>query len=1341
MRNLEFSVLLISILASNAYAQSGANCSDPASIPNYNEYNDKYYSFTIGQTSYVSLTMMSVTGNVVMDYDMYVLWNGSCPGWSEYDCAPMYGAGGIEVCQNQSLPVGTYYVFVDCENCYDSGHHNITIYTYAITTTTSSTSTTTTIPPVGTLYFEDFDNGNTWMWDSSFIFLYSQASAAQYYTDAAYRSAWDDYSYTSEAGSVYELENNFTYRFDPNTKQAVIFGFVNDIVQDSAASLPSNFVGMQVNNNYSWPVSKFYVRKNGTNAYSSSYIGGYGLYKYRVQIINETSFNVTVWKNSVEEINSIINQTATGLESSKVAIYSKKIESAAMEGSYRGLVDYFRIEDPGGITTTTTTTTTTTSSTTTTTTSSTSSTSTTTLVGAAEIHISTYYTLVTDNILVWAVARNGSGLADLGSSVSATVNGSGLTLYDDGTHGDLHAGDLVYSNYYAPTVEGIHRITLNVDGCVNTTDFDVINRSYLLVLTDFSRLYYEFLDTGATRTQDLNGDGIPDFYNLVERLMNYSRRYVGGGIVYDLAKEITTAEGFSADYADANYSDQAERRGMGSLVDAFISNVSEQSRQVTRIVEYGWLGYSTKELGDYLDFIAIVGDDEVVPYYRRTDPTGKESGTGNLADECDSGEGYVRWDLECKMGLLEDNATGNPALADTLSGYVLTDVPYASRSSQNPETVNKPSPDHAVGRIFAHEPNKLIQLVNAYETEVRVDEAGMFTHTDEFMGRIRDRATSALTEYLAESDVAHGPFVWGEWDALSSLNSTPLNYFITHANHMRFCTASCENDFITREDLEDVGWSAQNMLVTPACHSGFTVPWDKASSLTTNESRNAFNETLALNFMDNGVTYIAPTTYGWAYQSGLGIDIACWHDQMMAIIAKNLFSSATTGELLKYSLIDYNEGEYSWDDYDTLTMYSMHLYGLPTQELRGEMPRGSPVFGLTSGVVGFGAKPTVVISESGNLSLAIEIEVPAFVNESVGGAMVFTVPGAALTSEAGGPVLPVISALRLMPKTVEVVSVNLTGFNVSQVVENVTLLNVTPMVLSTQETGNASANISDPYPGVQFYYNVTEWGGGLLLRVYVIPLQYNVSQSNVALFDHVSLSVEYLLPNETVGDPELVIVSLNTSTVLAGELVELNANVSSPGEQNASLTYSLIDESASVITTQSVALNLSNGSTIVQFTVNTSGFDPGVKSVSVSLAIPSVGVIASESLELEVQGIFVDVAYGTGTASITSEVFNLNITILDENGAPVSGLSNNSFLAYVNQDQTNVSVVEVAPGVYAANVDISDLSEGTYTLTVYGIDTRGVYDFRQLQLTVVEQQGQTYGLIVGWNLISLPLLI
>ena len=215
-----------------------------------------------------------------------------------------------------------------------------------------------------------------------------------------------------------------------------------------------------------------------------------------------------------------------------------------------------------------------------------------------------------DTVMIYATVWDGQGTRILNSD-QVTVRLTGVVdpfrLYDDGTHGDLHAQDGEYSGWQAVSGSGSLAVVLYYqEDELSQTSLALINDPQLIVVTDIEDLYNEFVDTGTGFTEDQNNNRVVDFYDLLGRLRSYAAAH--RGIVYDLSHEITTANDYANNYSGLTYdgdNNASNRFQMGRLIDRFVEQID----------------LDTQASGQHtIQAIALIGDDEVVPFYRRLDP-------------------------------------------------------------------------------------------------------------------------------------------------------------------------------------------------------------------------------------------------------------------------------------------------------------------------------------------------------------------------------------------------------------------------------------------------------------------------------------------------------------------------------------------------------------------------------------------------------------------------------------------------------------------------------------------------------------------------------------------------
>jgi len=84
----------------------------------------QFYKVKTTETCDIHWEIVEGNAGVGVDYDLYTKWDGSCPTLNNYNCRP-YTDQKNEVCQQTSMPPGTYYSMV---NRYSgSGYYNIAV--------------------------------------------------------------------------------------------------------------------------------------------------------------------------------------------------------------------------------------------------------------------------------------------------------------------------------------------------------------------------------------------------------------------------------------------------------------------------------------------------------------------------------------------------------------------------------------------------------------------------------------------------------------------------------------------------------------------------------------------------------------------------------------------------------------------------------------------------------------------------------------------------------------------------------------------------------------------------------------------------------------------------------------------------------------------------------------------------------------------------------------------------------------------------------------------------------------------------------------------------------------
>ncbi len=437
-------------------------------------------------------------------------------------------------------------------------------------------------------------------------------------------------------------------------------------------------------------------------------------------------------------------------------------------------------------------------------------------------------------------------------NVSIVLDGQSFSLYDDGSHGDWQPNDGLYTILLPITDTGTVSATL----FINTTILDALSLNTvddprLLVLTDWNALYAEFRDTGMNIQQDTNQNGVHDLFDLVERLNLYTSSH--RGIVVDLAISIMNEERYSADYAGLDYGmSTATRLQMGHLVDELIANLNIKT-------------------GNSVQNVVLLGDDQVIPFYRIFDPTDfYEFFNQNYPDDYYSRER----DYPETIGGMQ----ANPTLIDTENGYIMSDLPYSIRTHQVitegtwlsalpnlPEWASYPVPNMGIGRVFSSHPFQLIEAINKYETPLflapEYASAAVFIAKGGVGINYAQLAERNLPQQFMDQLQIYDAAIsaWNPEQFVGAIEQNDLVWWWGDGNHQLLQID--ESNYLTVQHLNTVVITKPVLFTGFGSHLGYTVGHypDSADSVL------PYENALLKPLIAQGVTCFAPsgTVYTW----------------------------------------------------------------------------------------------------------------------------------------------------------------------------------------------------------------------------------------------------------------------------------------------------------------------------------------------------------------------------------------------------------------------------------------------------------------------------------------------
>ena len=150
--------------------------------------------------------------------------------------------------------------------------------------------------------------------------MYKSGVNLHFDTADKYDMIYAPFSHTSQVGDSYIIEWHATSHTDPNTQQELYGGFSGKLGDlHKTENRLENFVGFKFVNEYGKPRNIFLIIKNGSYIYYR-YVDAYGNHTYRLDIISENMFNVTINYGLPTEYTVSIDDNCTGIETSYIAV-------------------------------------------------------------------------------------------------------------------------------------------------------------------------------------------------------------------------------------------------------------------------------------------------------------------------------------------------------------------------------------------------------------------------------------------------------------------------------------------------------------------------------------------------------------------------------------------------------------------------------------------------------------------------------------------------------------------------------------------------------------------------------------------------------------------------------------------------------------------------------------------------------------------------------------------------------------------------------------------------------------------------------------------------------------
>ena len=864
------------------------------------------------------------------------------------------------------------------------------------------------------------------------------------------------------------------------------------------------------------------------------------------------------------------------------------------------------------------------------------------------------------------------------------VPGPEENLCDDGTDGDLLAGDGVFSGWSPVHWTGDRMARFVIwQWQVAEIPINVIDDPNLIVLTDLKALHAEFIDTGADPEEDRNGNMWLDFYEALDRIYEYAARH--RGIVYDLGGEILTMHGYPIDYVSLDYAGtdkKTNRFRMAAEIDSMIAHLGADT------------GYSFRN-------IAIIGDDEVLPFHRLTDPRDEE-------------RKHVQ------------KHHGNPTLMDTDNNYLMTDVPYSTYADDDPETTPSPIPSVALGRIFADHPDQLIDMIDSYDTPIPfsrgVADAAFFSETDDgilwewfcpntFIP-IFEAHGLQRTYALDSPPTKPGAYYywdpkWFDWRPLTvthTISDTTLTVIYSHATHRRNHTeigTQCAGRYIgalCAEHYDDMSSADQRVYVNAGCHGGYSI-----SHYAADGDFGDYEENIANSLLEKHVSYLGNTVYGY------GVNKANeWDDYLWSGYVNQLFNSSTetVGEAWLRAWPGYWGTASASDVFATAQAYGKSLYGLPTQPLEHR----------PSAVTVSEAQEAAAAFQQGrdthhHMTLAVGISDFEMEYDEAGAALVRPGNGGSIAGVVDKPLLPQVYYRFPLPRSTT--GLTITENTAARVTESlgpiplqmgVTGLRCAEQVAVPAAQSPSPSPLAEPYPAKSWNASAQIFPDRFEIVLRIVPAQV-APDGNLTLFKKMEFNVEMVVPSEAAAITKLEVAGGNPVRV-GQDKVPIALTAASDPEQPLRVNYEVWEASGALIGSATAIVSVGPAGKRVNVDVDGSGWSPGPKHVNVSIAGDQSGVLYDTRMqEFTVAGLKVALSMGSGGVAPNAKL-PVQSTVRNESGALVGGLAQR-FTYRIEGKPVTAAVTESSTGVYNAILPTEGVAPGVHTAEVQVSDRQG----------------------------------
>ncbi len=547
-------------------------------------------------------------------------------------------------------------------------------------------------------------------------------------------------------------------------------------------------------------------------------------------------------------------------------------------------------------------------------------------------------------------------------------------------------------------------------------------------------------------------------------------------------------------------------------------------------------------------YLAIVGDDNVIPFVRQDDPTFTNT---------------EKMYLGGMEAILDDVVANN---------YFFTENKYADINDTDWE---KGDIQLAVGRIVGESATDMTRFLQRATLGPRLATnnaviASYFEHDPIIPGANNDAVDALRDErgFNILNDTETPPTIqndnWTEKNLTDAMaNGFGIFWFWGHGYRDHISTPMPEEGMLHANEIGTIDASGilnnnRPLWGLSACRTGFSygTEWEKS---------------LVYSLIHHGASGVVACP--GLYQSHRAANQIDWNEK----IANDLWQEAIDGTgqskpiglALRNVKRNYDAGA-RWDGFDRKAVMLDTLFGLPWMRIPGRVAGGQDI--KRDAITG----QNVLLSHPAEISTASAYSITAEIDASNYTIDTTTAPGFDLIQVSGmrllenddAPILPGIDVNFALPPGASIVDIVVTpGGETDLGTLNIPLC-IPDVAIEGEETGGykETPDTVGIYPDQLYQVDITPQESFQAVRLTVIPAIYDATSGQATLYQSLSVQVTYEAPLEVA----ITDFSTDKTSYAPGETINTNATVANVGANSAWLTATLTikDAAGQTVATQ-----------------------------------------------------------------------------------------------------------------------------------------------------------------------------